>query len=67
MIFLFDLDDTLIDTSVYAKIYPLIVKKVCSYLDIDEKTADKYCTDEKLEEYMNKEMYTPRSTKRMYK
>ena len=37
MIFLFDLDDTLIDTSVYAKIYPLIVKKVCSYLDIDEK------------------------------
>ena len=37
------------------------------YLDIDEETADKLCTDEKLEEYMNKEMYTPRSTKRVYK
>ncbi len=37
MIFLFDLDDTLIDNSIYAKIYPLIVKKVCSALNINEE------------------------------
>jgi HAD superfamily hydrolase (TIGR01549 family) len=37
MIFLFDLDDTLIDTSIYAKIYPLIVSEVCSKLNIDKE------------------------------
>ena len=36
MIFLFDLDDTLIDTKIYAKIYPIIVSKVCSKLSINE-------------------------------
>jgi HAD superfamily hydrolase (TIGR01549 family) len=37
MIYLFDLDDTLIDTKIYSKIYPLIVSKICSDLDINEK------------------------------
>ena len=36
-IFLFDLDDTLIDTKIYAKIYPIIVSAVCSKLSISEE------------------------------
>ena len=36
-IFLFDLDDTLIDTKIYSEIYPLIVSKVCSKLSISKE------------------------------
>jgi HAD superfamily hydrolase (TIGR01549 family) len=38
MIFLFDLDDTLIDTKIYHKIYSEVIERVCSELEINEAT-----------------------------
>ena len=35
--FLFDLDDTLIDSKIYKEIYPVIVEKVCFDLKINQE------------------------------